>query len=264
MHPYDVLPYEKVVAKSSNIGTAKAAVRLGAGRLYEAVRNFGFGERTGIPLPAEAAGVIRPTNQWSKISITRVPIGQEVSATPLQMVLAMSAIANGGVLMSPRLVERLEDGNGRVIVSYRTEAVRRVASERVCREMIRALKKAASKEGTASAAALDLYTVAGKTGTAQKFVDGTYKSGKYYSSFIGFFPADQPAVCIFVGIDEPDPRVGYMGGTVAAPVFRAIADRIACYMHLAPDKVREKPELAGASVEVARDRSGQASDVAKR
>ncbi|MGC8988634.1 MAG: peptidoglycan D,D-transpeptidase FtsI family protein [Verrucomicrobiia bacterium] len=264
VHPYGVLPYETVICKSSNIGTAKAAVRLGPGRLYQAVRNFGFGQRTGIPLPAEAAGVIRPTNQWSKLSITRVPIGQEVSATPLQMVLAMSAIANGGTLMSPRLIDRLEDSGGRVIVQYPASAVRRVASERVCRDMVRALKKAVNREGTASAAELESYTVAGKTGTAQKFVDGTYKSGKYYASFIGFFPADRPAVCIVVGIDEPDRRVGYMGGTVAAPVFKAMAERIAAYLHLPPDKPSDAPGTGQTPALAARERVEPAAKVARQ
>ncbi len=239
VHPYGVLPYEKVVAKSSNIGTAKAAVRLGTSRLHDAVTSFGFGERTGLPLPAEAAGVIRPTNKWSGLSITRVPIGQEVSATPLQMVMAMSAIANGGLLMRPRLIDRLEDGQGTVIQRYPVNVVRRVASEKACREMVGALKKAASREGTASAAQMEFYTVAGKTGTGQKFVDGTYKSGKYYASFIGFFPADRPAVCLVVAVDEPDRRIAYMGGAVAAPVFRAMGERIAAYLHLPPDKPSE-------------------------
>lgn len=254
-HPYGVLPYEKVVAKSSNIGTAKAAVRLGAARLYRAVTDFGFGVRTGVPLPTESAGVVRPTNRWSKLSITRVPIGQEVSATPLQMVLAMSAIANGGLLMSPRLIDRIEDAQGKVIVQYPPKTVRQVAGEPACREMVRALKKAVSKEGTASAAQLESYTVAGKTGTGQKFVNGTYRSGKYYASFIGFFPADRPAVCILVAIDEPDRRLGYMGGTVAAPVFKSIAERVAAYLHLPPETPGEAPRSESGPVLAVRGRA---------
>jgi len=239
VHPYGVLPYEKVVAKSSNIGTAKAAVRLGMARLYHAVTNFGFGAPTGLPLPTESAGLIRPTNLWSRISITRVPIGQEVSATPLQMTLAMAAIANGGLLMQPRLVDRLQDAEGRVIIRFPTNVVRRVAQEHACREMVHALKLAVSREGTAAAAQLDYYTVAGKTGTAEKFANGTYKSGRYYASFIGFFPADNPAVCMVVAVDEPDKQIAHLGGAVAAPVFKAMAERIAAYLHLAPDLVPE-------------------------
>jgi cell division protein FtsI (penicillin-binding protein 3)/stage V sporulation protein D (sporulation-specific penicillin-binding protein) len=248
-HPYGVLPFETVVAKSSNIGTAKAALRLGPGRLYHTVTNFGFGQLTTIPLPGELTGVVRATNRWNKLSITRVPIGHEVSATPLQMAMAMAAVANGGVLMQPRLVDRLEDADGRVVRLFPTNALRRVAGVEACREMKRALRRAASEEGTASAARLEYYTVAGKTGTAEKFVKGengkggTYKSGKYYASFIGFLPVEQPELCILVGMDEPDKRVGHMGGGVAAPVFKAIAERVANYLRLPPDLVPEvEPE----------------------
>lgn len=234
-HPYGVLSYLAVVAKSSNIGTAKAAVRLGAGRLYHTITNFGFGRVTGLPLPAEMPGVIRPTNRWNGLSITRVPIGHEVSATPLQMVMAMAAVANGGRLYQPRLVDRLEDDEGRVIRRFPTNMVGRVAGAAACREMVRALKTVVSTEGTARAARLDYYTVAGKTGTAEKFVNGTYKSEKYYASFIGFFPADAPRLCMIVAVDEPDPRVAHLGGAVAAPVFKAIATRVANYLRLPPD-----------------------------
>lgn len=240
-HPYGVLTFEKVVSKSSNIGTAKAALRLGMGRLHHTVTNFGFGRLTGIPLPAESAGVVYPTNRWNKLSITRVPIGHEVSATPLQMVMAMSAVANGGLLMRPRLVDRLEDSTGRVVRVFPTNVIGRVACDAACREMRRALRTAASEGGTADAAQLTYYTVGGKTGTAEKFVKGvngqpgTYKSGKYYASFIGFFPVDDPELCILVGLDEPDKRVGHMGGGVAAPVFKAIAERVASYLRLPPD-----------------------------
>jgi cell division protein FtsI/penicillin-binding protein 2 len=248
-HPYGVLPFETVVAKSSNIGTAKAALRLGVGGLHHTVTNFGFGQMTSIPLPGELGGVVYATNRWNKLSITRVPIGHEVSATPLQMAMAMAAVANGGVLMQPRLVDRLEDTTGRVVRVFPTNALRRVSGPAACREMKRALRSAASEEGTASAARLEYYSVAGKTGTAEKYVKGqngrpgTYKSGKYYASFIGFLPVDQPELCILVGMDEPDKRVGHMGGGVAAPVFRGIAERVASYLRLPPDLLPEpEPE----------------------
>lgn len=234
-HPYPMLTFENVVARSSNIGTAKAALRLGPARLYQTITNFGFNRVTGIPLPAENAGRVHPTNAWSKLSITRVPIGHEVAATPMQMVMAMAAIANGGVLMQPKLIDRLQDQTGRIVRAFPARSLRRVASEAACREMTRALRSVASEEGTGTSAQLDYYTVAGKTGTAEKFANGTYKSGKYYASFIGFLPATDPELCILVGVDEPDRRVGHMGGAVAAPAFRGIAERAANYLRLPPD-----------------------------
>jgi len=238
---YGVLTYEAVLVKSSNIGTAKAAVRLGKARLYHSITNFGFGVVTGIPLPGEAAGVVYPPHKWSKVSITRVPIGHEVSATPLQMCLAMSAIANGGWLLRPVLVDRLEDFEGRVVTRFPRQVNRRVIGERAAAEMQRALVKVASEDGTAAAASLEYYTVAGKTGTAEKFANGTYKSGKYYSSFVGYFPAEDPALCILVAVDEPDRRVGHYGGRVAAPVFRAIAERAANYLRIPSEGGSEPP-----------------------
>ncbi|HNQ90655.1 MAG TPA: penicillin-binding protein 2 [Verrucomicrobiota bacterium] len=265
-HPYGVLSFEKVITKSSNIGTAKAALRLGPARLYETITNFGFGRITGIPLPAESAGVVRPTNLWNRLSVTRIPIGHEVSATPLQMVMAMAAIATGGTLMQPKLVDRLVDEHGTPVRVFPNVALRQVATETACAQMTRALKTVASEEGTARTAQLDYYSVAGKTGTTEKFSNGTYKSSKYYASFIGFLPADHPELCIIVGVDEPDPRVGHMGGAVAAPVFAAVAERTANYLRLPPDlapepettptlKPKSGPNLAGRSPQAVRTRA---------
>jgi cell division protein FtsI/penicillin-binding protein 2 len=239
------MSFELVVAKSSNIGTAKAAERLGAARLYEAVRRFGFGEPTMIPLPGEVRGIVHPLERWKRSSLAHVPIGHEVAATPLQMALAAAAIANGGLYVPPRLVERLEDDHGKLTARYPAASSRRVLAEAAAREITRALKTVVSSTGTASNARLDRYTVAGKTGTADKWTSGGYNTGKYYSSFVGFFPADRPEVCILVGMDEPDPRFGHMGSVVAAPVFKAIAERVANYLRIPPDIVPEKEGPAG-------------------
>ncbi len=238
-HAYGTLSFESVVAKSSNIGTAKAAERLGAQGLYEAVSRFGFGRPTLIPLPGEQRGIVRPVDKWTRSSLVHVPIGHEVAATPLQMIMATAAIANGGLYNSPHLVERFEDESGRLIARYPRLPARRVLTEAAAREITRALKTVVSKEGTASAARLDHYTVAGKTGTADKWNPAGYNTGKYYSSFVGFLPADRPEVCILVGMDEPDTRYGHMGSVVAAPTFKAIAERIANYLRLAPDVIPE-------------------------
>lgn len=235
-HPHQNLSFAEVVEKSSNIGAAKAALRIGAQRFYTSIRNFGFGARTQIPLPSETPGLLRAPKDWSGISITRIPMGQEICASPLQMVMAVAAIANGGLWLRPRLVDHLEDDRGHVTGRYPVDPPRRVVSEAAARELTRALKLVVSPDGTAPGARLDHYTVAGKTGTAQKNVNGTYHSGKYYSSFVGFFPADAPQVCLLVAVDEPvKSAIAYTGGAVAAPVFKAIGERVANYLRLEPD-----------------------------
>jgi cell division protein FtsI/penicillin-binding protein 2 len=159
-------------------------------------------------------------------------MGQGVTVTPLQMIMGMSAIANKGLLMRPMLVDRLEDAAGNLVVKYKPQPVRQVASLETIQEMVTALKTVVTPEGTAVQASLDHYTVAGKTGTAQKVEHGQYVQ-KFFSSFIGFFPADNPEICISVVMDEP--RDSHFGGQVAAPVFHAIAERAANYLNLKPD-----------------------------
>jgi cell division protein FtsI/penicillin-binding protein 2 len=231
---YGTLTVENIITKSSNIGAAKIGIRLGEDSLYHYIRNFGFGSRTGIPLPFEVWGDLPPLKSWSKVSIARIPMGQGVAVTPLQMAMAMSAIANKGLLMRPMLVDRLVDASGRTAVRYRPQPVRQVASPAAMAQMVTALKTVVGSEGTAPKARLEHYTVAGKTGTAEKVENGHYVSDKYFSSFIGFFPADDPQLCIAVFIDEP-PKGDHFGGAAAGPIFKAIAERAANYLDLAPD-----------------------------
>jgi len=233
---YGVMSVEQIIAKSSNIGTAKVAIKMGKERTYSYIMDFGFGDRTRIPLTGEDAGYIPKPKDWKLIHISRIPIGQGVSATPLQMVMAMAAVANGGVLMRPMLVDSLADEQGQTVVKYQPQTVRRVISETSAKGSVHALKSVVEKgKGTAEKAALEHYTVAGKTGTAQKVVNGEYSHEKYYSSFIGFFPADNPELCIFVAADEPLKRTGYYGGVVCAPVFKRIAERTANFLNIKPD-----------------------------
>jgi cell division protein FtsI/penicillin-binding protein 2 len=243
-----LLSVEEIIEKSSNIGAAKIGIKLGEARLYQYMRDFGFGTRTGIPLGGEVDGIVHPLNKWEKLSISRIPMGHGVSATPLQMVMAMCAIANDGWLMRPMLVDRLEDSQHKVVAKYSPQRVRQVISEIAARQMVTALKTVVSPDGTAPKAALDHYTVAGKTGTARKVVNGRYSSEKHFSSFIGFFPADDPELCISVVLDEP--KHGYYGGQTAAPVFKQIAERAANYLNIRPDSIKEAPlfeTVAGAS-----------------
>jgi cell division protein FtsI/penicillin-binding protein 2 len=206
---------------------------MGENRLYDYIRNFGFGTRTGIPLQGEVAGIVHSLTNWTKVSIAQIPMGQGIAVTRLQMVMAMSAIANKGALMRPMLVDRLEDADHQVESKYTPQRVRQVVSERAAKEMVTALKTVATPDGTAPKAALEHYTVAGKTGTAQKAEHGVYAPGKYFSSFIGFFPADNPELCISVMMDEP--KQGYYGGQTAAPIFKQIAERAANYLNIRPE-----------------------------
>jgi len=169
-------------------------------------------------------------------------MGQGISVTRLQMIMAMSAIANGGKLMQPMIVDRLEDRQRKVVAKYAPHQVRQVISEATARQMVTALKTVVGREGTAPKAAMDHYTVAGKTGTAQKVEHGVYVHGKYFSSFIGFFPADHPELCISVMLDEP--KHGYYGGQTAAPIFKQIAERTANYLGIQPEDVDDRGTLA--------------------
>ncbi|HWD93850.1 MAG TPA: penicillin-binding protein 2 [Verrucomicrobiae bacterium] len=231
--PYGQLSVEQIITKSSNIGAAKVGIKMGEDRLYNYISSYGFGARTGLPLPGEVIGISRPVKDWSKVSVAQIPMGQGIAVTRLQMAMAMCAIANDGVLMRPMLVNRLEDSSGNVVVRYSPQSVRRIISEDADKQMIEALKTVVSSEGTAVKAAMEHYTVAGKTGTAQKVEGGGYVHGKYIASFIGFFPADNPELCISIVLDEP--KEGYYGGQVAGPVFKEIAERAANYLNIRPD-----------------------------
>jgi cell division protein FtsI/penicillin-binding protein 2 len=228
---YGILTTEGIITKSSNIGAAKIGMRMGETRLLEHMRDFGLGSHTRIPLPGEIVGMVRPEN-WTKVSIAQVPMGQGVATTSLQMAMAMCALANKGVLMRPLLVDRLQNQRGEVLARYSPQPVRRVISEEADRQMVEALKTVCTPDGTAPKAALEHYTVAGKTGTAQKV---PYGSGRFYASFIGFFPADNPEVCIYISMDEPKGNL-HQGGQICAPVFKQIAEQVASYLNIKPDK----------------------------
>jgi cell division protein FtsI/penicillin-binding protein 2 len=231
---HDKLSVEEIITHSSNIGAAKIGIKMGEKSLYEYIREFGFGEKTGIPLQGEISGIVHPTKRWSKVSIAQIPMGQGVAVTRLQMAMAMCAIANKGTLMRPMLVDRLEDERHNVIAKYTPQKVRQVITEAAARQMVTALKTVCTSEGTAPIAAMEHYTVAGKTGTAQKAENGGYAPGKYFSSFIGFFPADNPELCISITLDEP--KGGHYGGSTAAPVFKQVAERAANYLNIRPEK----------------------------
>lgn len=246
--PLDILTTKRIITKSSNIGAAKIGIQLGEEKLYDYAWNFGFGQRTGLPLPGEVRGMLPPVKSWSKVSIAQIPMGQGVAVTRLQMLDAMATIANGGWLMQPMIVSRLQQHDGTVVERYTPKRIRQVIGDVADREMVEALKTVVTADGTAPEAALKNYVVAGKTGTAQKPGVGGYSLTKFFSSFIGFFPADHPELCISVVMDEP--KDGHYGGKVCGPVFRKIAERCASYLNIPPDPellTNAPPLVAGAA-----------------
>ena len=229
--PFGSLTVADVVAKSSEVGAIKLGLRLGEERLFRYIRNFGFGERTAIQLPGEERGLLKSPDHWSGISIGAVSTGQEVGVTPVQLIAAYSAIANGGVLFRPRIVKDVFRGSQHDPVTPPTG--RRVVSQRTA-ELMKGMLAGVVDHGTAVAAQLQGYSAAGKTGTAQKIdASGRYSRSQYVASFVGFAPISRPAVTILVVIDSP---VGAIyGAEVAAPVFRSIAEQTLGYLSIPQD-----------------------------
>ncbi len=234
-HPYEWLTPTQVLAHSSNIGTAKIALALGKKDLYRAFRRFGFGEPTRIGMPGETAGVLRHYRRWYEIDTAAVSFGQGMSVTNVQLATAMGAIANGGRLMQPILVRRMVDGHGETIEETTPRVRRQVVPRKVAKLVGQMLTAVTESGGTAVEAGVDGYLVAGKTGTAQKadYAHGGYAKDTWLASFIGFAPADRPAVVISVVIDEP--VIAHYGGTVAGPVFRRIAEATLRHLGIAPE-----------------------------
>ena len=234
---FSYLSVREILIKSSNIGAAKLGLSVGEQKFYEYIRRFGFGERTGIELPGEINGLIRSPKSWSKISITRIPMGHEIGVTPLQMTVAMATIANGGKLIMPRIVKSITTSDGKSISSLSPVVLRQVISPETAREIGDALRGVVSDSGTAAAATVPGFTIAGKTGTAQK-VDprGGYEEGKYVVSFAGYLPAEHPEFVGLVVLDDAHtskPELNY-GGLVAGPIFSHLAEKAARYLDLEP------------------------------
>ena len=227
-HAYGKLTFSKVISKSSNIGTVKVAQRLGEDTLYDYVTRFGFGRKTGIDLPGEVAGISRPPSIWSRSDITTIPIGQGIAVTPLQLACAISVIANGGELMKPYIVEKITTWDGTVEESFRPVVKGRVLSEETCEELKVPLSEVI-KSGTGRRARSKKYTACGKTGTAQMVnPNGGYYPDKYYATFIGFAPAENPMISVVVIAKDPHPA--HFGGTVAGPTFKNITERTLQYL----------------------------------
>jgi len=226
--PHGWLNFFEIIEVSSNIGTIKAAQHLGQKNLYNYIKTYGFGEKTGIDLPGEAIGMIRKPEDWSRLSMCAIPMGQEVAVTALQMVCAVSAIANRGVMVRPYMVDRIIDDKGGLIKSFKTFYVRRVLDRKTAIELTGILTGVVER-GTGKNAKIEGYPVAGKTGTAQKVAkDGRYSHSKFISSFVGFAPADDPLISVIVIVDEPRPF--YYASLVAAPAFGNVVKESIAYL----------------------------------
>ncbi|MEA3560265.1 MAG: penicillin-binding transpeptidase domain-containing protein, partial [Candidatus Omnitrophota bacterium] len=235
-HPYGWLTFKKIIVNSSNIGTVKVAQEfLGREGLHRYIRRFGFGEKTNVDLPGEIKGIIRNPSQWSKISISAIPMGQEVAVTALQLASAISSIANGGLLIKPSVVSEIRDENFKIVRSFKPIEIRRLISKEVSEKM-KDILTAVIDEGTGKLAKLTGYTAAGKTGTAQKAEPGGkgYSSKKFIASFIGFAPVKEPVIAIVVILDEPRPI--HFGGFVCGPVFKKAAEKTLNYLEIKPDE----------------------------
>ncbi|HEY0078087.1 MAG TPA: penicillin-binding protein, partial [Pyrinomonadaceae bacterium] len=241
---FGTLTLTEALAKSSNVAAIKLGLRVGDRRMHEYITRFGFGSRTGVELPGETAGLLRPVARWQASSMGSIAIGQEIGVTPLQVASAFAALANDGVRVQPHLVKELRDADGALVTQTKPEE-RRVLSAETAR-VVRNMLESVTVKGTAKAAQLEGYTAAGKTGTAQKIdpKTRTYSKTKHVASFVGFAPVERPAVVIIVVVDEP--AGAYHGGDVAAPIFREIAEQVLPYMNVLPD-VEIKPEEATAN-----------------
>lgn len=231
VHRHGVLTFKEVIQKSSNVGAIMIGMKLGKERIYKYAKLLGVGEKTGVDLPGEVSGWIHPPEQWSGTSIGAIPIGQEVAVTPLQILRAYSAIANGGFLVRPHVVSEIISPEGQTLFSSIDNKGQRILSSKTA-EIFREILKSVVEGGTGEKASIEGDEVAGKTGTAQMIDPKTkrYSREKYVSSFIGFVPADKPRFALIVVVYEPKGQI--YGGVVASPVFRDIANQALSYLNI--------------------------------
>jgi len=240
--PFGSLTIAEALAKSSNVGAIKLGIRVGDETMYDYIKRFGFGSRTGIELPGETGGLLRKVERWHPSSIGSIAIGQEIGVTPVQMVAAFGALANDGVRVAPHLIREVRNAEGTVVYRAQPEQRRVISVETAT--ALRGMLEGVTLRGTAKQAQLDGYSAAGKTGTAQKIDPKTrsYSATKFVGSFVGFAPVNNPQVVIIVVIDEP--AGAYHGGDVAAPIFREVAEQILPNLGVMPDiETKSMPEL---------------------
>jgi cell division protein FtsI (penicillin-binding protein 3) len=249
--PRGTLTVAEIVKYSSNIGASKIGELMGRDSYYKYLKKFGFGDKTGIGLPGESSGQLAAPRKWGPIELATISFGQGISVTSLQLVTALSAIANGGYLMKPYVIEKIVDPAGNVIEENKPEVVTRVISYDTSYQM-KQIMQSVVEDGTGKRAQIPGFSVAGKTGTAQipNPKSGGYYSDRYIASFIGFTPVQDPAIVMAVVVEAP--RVKTHGGSVAAPIFKQIAEKVLFHMGVSPKKelvgMKVMPDLSGMSV----------------
>ena len=228
------LTVQQIIKLSSNIGASKVGEKMGRDRFYRYISAFGFGEKTRINLPGEGKGIVHHPRYWPPVALDTISFGQGISVTGIQLVTALATIANGGFLMKPYAVEKITDEKGGVVQSFKPEVIRKVISEETAKKVTGLLKATTEKGGTGEGAVPAGYEVAGKTGTAQKAdaLLGGYSPDRYTSGFMGFAPSDEPKLVLLVVIDEP--QKNNYGGVVAAPIFKAIMEKVLPYLNVVP------------------------------
>jgi cell division protein FtsI/penicillin-binding protein 2 len=241
------LTVREITSRSSNRGAAQLAMLMGDQPFYDHARAFGFGQPTGFPVGGEVRGIMKSPDKWDSMTITRMPMGQSVNATPLQIHCAMATIASGGVWLRPQVIKEIRDARGEVVFAYDRVIERTVIRPETAKTMASYLSWVTVKnEGTAPEAGIPGYDVAGKTGTSQKLIAGQYSTTHHVASFVGFFPASRPAVVISVivdGGDEHAPGGVAYGAKVAAPSFKHIGEQLVQYLHIEPAAAVPHPSL---------------------
>lgn len=238
-HSYGRLNVADILQKSSNIGAAKIAIRMGDERLHRCLQSFMIGSRLGIDLPGEEGGILRPLSKWTAISSSRVAIGQGVAVTALQILGVLCGIANDGQIMRPYVVKEVVSANGTILMRQTPRVLSRPIRAETAALMRELLARVTEEGGTGTKARVAGFTVGGKTGTAQKLAGGHYSETEYMASFVGFLPVEQPEIGLIVVVDEPQPL--HTGGLVAAPVFGEVAEEAARYLGILPGGSLERP-----------------------
>jgi cell division protein FtsI/penicillin-binding protein 2 len=235
-HQFGQLSVAEIVSHSSNRGAAQLAMLMGEQKYYEYAKAYGFGDLTNFQLGGEVRGMLPPPKHWDGLTITRMPMGHAVAATPLQVHMAMSAVANGGVLLRPQIISEIRDGQGTVIRKFEPEKRAQVLKPSTAAMLAQLLHGVVGPEGTAKGFDIPGFEIAGKTGTAQKIIDGRYSNSRYVASFVGFFPASRPEVVLSVIVDDAQTPKGTMasGRNVSAPAFHHIAEQLIQYLDIKP------------------------------
>ena len=235
-HPFGQLTVSEIVSHSSNRGAAQLAMLMGEQKYYEYAKAYGFGDVTNFQLGGEVRGMLPSPKNWDGLTITRMPMGHAVAATPLQIHMAMSAVANGGALLRPQIIAEIRDTNGALIRKFEPEKRTQVLKPSTAALLAQLLHGVVGPEGTAKGFDIEGFEIAGKTGTAQKIIDGKYSSSRHVASFVGFFPASRPEIVLSVIVDDAQMPKGTMasGRNVSAPSFHHIAEQLIQYLDIKP------------------------------